>query len=672
MKIEQFEREFCNIRLVGAARYPWGMSKPSLASTHPELAAEAHGWDPSAISPGSGKKLGWKCKYGHVWDAVVCNRTRKNYGCPICSNKQILPGFNDLGTKFPEIASQAHGWDPRVISPMSNKKLEWKCQYGHIWSAVVGNRTFKKYGCPICSNQQLLSGFNDLETRFPEIASQAHGWDPSKVAPFSNVSMEWKCKGGHIWKAKVTNRTSRGDGCSVCSSHQTLSGFNDLLTTDPELAKEAFGWDPTIVAPKSNKKMDWKCASGHTWKSTVSARTSGSGCPFCGNRAVLPGFNDLATKNENLSSEAIGWDPRAYSRSSNKKLSWKCSLGHIWTASIANRSKGSGCPICGGKQVLQGFNDLATKNPDLSREAFGWDPSMVTTGSSKRFSWKCPLGHIYVATVAARTSGNGCPYCSRQKVLAGFNDLATTNPELVDSVDGWDPSTVIAGTLRKLNWKCPLGHTWTGTGAGMVRAKGCPICLGQRLLKGFNDLATAFPEIANEAFEWDPTTVMPGTDKKLKWKCIEGHIWSAPVYHRTGRDKTGCPTCSKSGFDPNGDGWLYFLEHEDWEMFQIGITNVPDDRLARHKRLGWTVLELRGPMDGHLTQNWESSILRMLKSEKADLANEKIAGKFDGYSEAWSKSTFLVDSIQSLMRFTEEFEEDKELNKMKRKRSNNG
>ena len=122
MKIEQFEREFCNIRLVGAARYPWGMSKPSLASTHPELAAEAHGWDPSAISPGSGKKLGWKCKYGHVWDAVVCNRTRKNYGCPICSNKQILPGFNDLGTKFPEIASQAHGWDPRVIVESGGSK----------------------------------------------------------------------------------------------------------------------------------------------------------------------------------------------------------------------------------------------------------------------------------------------------------------------------------------------------------------------------------------------------------------------------------------------------------------------------------------------------------------------------------------------------------------------
>ena len=91
-------------------------------------------------------------------------------------------------------------------------------------------------------------------------------------------------------------------------------------------------------------------------------------------------------------------------------------------------------------------------------------------------------------------------------------------------------------------------------------------------------------------------------------------------------------------------------------MFQIGITNDPDKRLGQHKKIGWELLELRGPMDGHLTQQWETAILRMLKSNGADLSNDKIAGKFDGYSEAWSKSTFEVGSIKELMRLTEEFE----------------
>jgi hypothetical protein len=94
-------------------------------------------------------------------------------------------------------------------------------------------------------------------------------------------------------------------------------------------------------------------------------------------------------------------------------------------------------------------------------------------------------------------------------------------------------------------------------------------------------------------------------------------------------------------------------------MYQIGITNNPDKRLNQHKKLGWDLLELRGPMDGHLTQQWETAILRMLKANGADLSNAKIAGKFDGYSEAWSKSTFEAKSIKELMQLTEEFEEGK-------------
>jgi hypothetical protein len=92
-------------------------------------------------------------------------------------------------------------------------------------------------------------------------------------------------------------------------------------------------------------------------------------------------------------------------------------------------------------------------------------------------------------------------------------------------------------------------------------------------------------------------------------------------------------------------------------MLQIGITNIPDDRLNDHRKLGWEVLEIRGPMDGLLTQQWETAILRMLKAKGADLSNKEIAGKFDGYSEAWSQSTFPVKSIKELMRLTEEFED---------------
>jgi predicted GIY-YIG superfamily endonuclease len=104
---------------------------------------------------------------------------------------------------------------------------------------------------------------------------------------------------------------------------------------------------------------------------------------------------------------------------------------------------------------------------------------------------------------------------------------------------------------------------------------------------------------------------------------------------------------------------MYLIEQPDWEMLQIGITNYLDQRLNGHKKLGWEILETRGPMDGQLARDWETSILKMLRAKKVDLGSDKIAGKFDGVSEAWSKAKFQVKSISELMRLTEEFEEMK-------------
>ena len=121
---------------------------------------------------------------------------------------------------------------------------------------------------------------------------------------------------------------------------------------------------------------------------------------------------------------------------------------------------------------------------------------------------------------------------------------------------------------------------------------------------------------------------------------------------------------NKLKFDPNKDGWLYFMEHESLGYLQIGITNFPDDRLKLHAKFGWELLQLRGPMDGHLTGNWETSILKMLRSKGAQMGPAK--GDINKLSKAdskafvgtemWLKESFRANSINELMRLTEEFE----------------
>lgn len=495
-----------------------------------------------------------------------------------------------------------------------------------------------------------------LSVTHPELGKQADGWDPSKVTAGSGARLQWRCQFGHLWFSKVYNRTN-GTGCPICSGRQVLQGFNDLLTTDPAVAKEAFGWDASLVPRSSNKKKEWICHLGHQWIATINNRTLGKGCPICGGRQVLKGFNDLATTEPELAKQAFGWNPELVTRGTHSKMEWVCINGHRWSASVVSRSRGTGCPTCSGQQVLEGFNDLATVEPELAKQADGWDPKMITRSSGIRKRWKCKLGHQWGATVANRAAGRGCPVCGGKLVLEGFNDLPTTDPEIAKQAFGWNPKTVTRSSNAKKLWKCEFEHEWETSVNHRTRPSGCPVCIGQKVLVGFNDLRTLDPEIAKQASGWDPTTVTRGSSLVRKWKCGAGHSWKTSVAHRT-IEGTGCPSCSNTGFDPSSKGWFYFLTHSQWQMLQIGISNVPNDRLKSHKKLGWELLELRGPMDGQLTQQWETSILKMLKAKGADLSNSTIAGKFDGYSEAWSNSTFEVSSIKELMRLTEEYEDN--------------
>src|SRR5665213_2856524 len=325
-----------------------------------------------------------------------------------------------LTETHPDLAVQAVGWDPGTVSRGSNTKLNWRCDLGHTWMATPNARTYMRSGCPVCSGQQLLPGFNDLVTSHPELAQQAVGWDPSTVSRGSNKKVKWRCTDGHFWTASIAHRSqaSGATGCPICSGATVLAGFNDLATTDPKLAEQADGWDPATVSRGSGKRVSWQCAFGHRWEATPNNRSNGKGCPVCSGRAVVAGFNDLATTDPGIASQADGWDPTTVTRSSHRSMKWKCERAHTWTAPVAGRTSGNGCPYCGNRRLLVGFNDLATTHPEIAREADDWDPSSVMTGSNKRVAWTCEFGHQWKTQVNNRTFlGTGCPTCA----VGGFS-----------------------------------------------------------------------------------------------------------------------------------------------------------------------------------------------------------------------------------------------------------
>ncbi len=252
---------------------------------------------------------------------------------------------------------------------------------------------------------------------------------------------------------------------------------------------------------------------------------------------------------------------------SNRKAWWIGKCGHEWESVVASRVMGAGCPYCSGNKVLCGFNDLATLYPDLANE---WHPSknqdltpsMVSPGSEKIVWWLGPCGHEYKQRIANRKHGMGCPHCRSKKIsqkvrehnLNRSGSLALSYPEIAAE---WHPTkngdltpdTIVGGYGKSIWWLGRCGHEREASPANRIRGTGCPICANQKVLEGFNDLKTMYPEIAAE---WHPTKnadllpiqVVAKSNKSVWWfgKC--GHEWKAPISKRT-REGHGCPVCAR-------------------------------------------------------------------------------------------------------------------------------
>ena len=131
-------------------------------------------------------------------------------------------------------------------------------------------------------------------------------------------------------------------------------------------------------------------------------------------------------------------------------------------------------------------NSLADTNLQIASE---WSdrngelrPDRVGARSRKNVWWHCPVcGNEYRMLIGSRVKGISCPYCSNQRVLQGFNDLATTDPELVKE---WDyeqntllPETVPRTCCYRVWWKCKNGHHWSMKIADRtLEGKGCIWC----------------------------------------------------------------------------------------------------------------------------------------------------------------------------------------------------
>lgn len=255
---------------------------------------------------------------------------------------------------------------------------------------------------------------------------------------------------------RIHNR-NKSVACPYLAGKAIWPGFNDLATVSPELVTQ---WHPTKngelkptqVTANTDKKVWWLYPYDDPntgkhfdfeWEASICSRSRGSDCPYLAGNAVWPGFNDLATVNQELAAQ---WHfsrngdlkPIQFTANSNKKVWWLYPYDdpvtgkHFdfeWKSDITHRNSGLGCPYLSGRAVWPGFNDLATINHDIAAQ---WHPTrngslkptQVTEKSGIMVWWLFPYDdpktgkHFdfeWKSKVVNRNFGCGCPYLTTYK-----------------------------------------------------------------------------------------------------------------------------------------------------------------------------------------------------------------------------------------------------------------
>ena len=466
------------------------------------------GLDPNVLTTGNESKVWWKCsKCGYSWRASIQMRAKHKTGCAVCKGLKILPGYNDLMIKNPDLMNE---WDfkknneiglyPYNVGPRTIRKAWWKCPNGHpSYFASINGRVVRGCGCAVCKNKKVLSGVNDLATTRPEMLEQWNyerndelGITPDSVTGVSGKKVWWKCSKGHEWEATIAHISS-GRGCPHCNNGRSTSFpeqaiFYYISQMDDSCINRYKLDNHEIDIYIPDKKIGIEYNGGYWHKGMKKLKRDLDKRSFYDEHGIkIISINEVYRKSANFKSDYIEHKGDYYINDSDDEALSNVIIELIKTIFDANIE----INIEADRSKIYDSYAHSEESWSFAMEAdkckFKWDyerngslrPEHVSRRSGKVVYWLCPNGHSFKGSVHT-INQRRCPICYKNKLKS--NCLELKHPELLDE---WDyeknvditPDKVMYGSTRKVWWKCKKGHpSWQACISSRAKGHGCPIC----------------------------------------------------------------------------------------------------------------------------------------------------------------------------------------------------
>lgn len=345
---------------------------------------------------------------------------------------------------------------PFMIKPNRHEKYYWEDEYHHEWYASPNQRVGCGSGCPICNKhstsypeQFLYWAFKQLYVN-TENRQKVFGLEYDITIPEIPLFIEYSAKNWHEGKEKLSKKKRE-----LCKNHNIdyIEIIADRNCNEIEIENDYIRYNPhynsnktlinvlQIIFKKYNQDINQLDINDIQNKA------------FEYSKGLIELSKRLSTIRPDLANEFVedlnnGLKSENLTPGSSIEVIWECPNCHItYTAKVCSRNRGTGCPICKSKKIIEGFNDLQTRRPDITNNIWDFDsndkinlkPTKVAVNSHIYAYFRCQeCGYLQYTSISDKTKKkpNGCPVCANKIVIAGYNDLQTKFPKLVAKL--WD------------------------------------------------------------------------------------------------------------------------------------------------------------------------------------------------------------------------------------------
>ena len=597
----------------------------------------------------------WICpKCGKEFDKNVAayikgiERNEKEALCPECAYADRIERKGSPGDKIENIDEVWDGSNEKNYNEYPADSFDtvmWKCpDCGGRFSMMIAYYILQldigRVPCPYCSGKEPLAGFNTIETVLPyaaEVWSDENEKSYTNYLPDSDEYAKWVCRKCHgTFKSPIDlyirDAESGINRCPYCLNLEPKAGFNTLEMYIDDIDEV---WSPKNMLSYTHYIFNCdmsalfickKCHGTYSYAVNryVSERRKGlETCPYCQNKSVLAGYNSLDTVITNIDDVWAASNKMSYSRfpvTSYILADWNCmKCGSVFKKKISKyiqnvKDEKENCPYCSGNKVLAGYNSLDTvldNIDDIWSSKNDQDYTEFTIFSAQKAIWKCPkCGGDFRRKIRDyirnfETNTENCPYCSGNKVLAGYNSLDTVLDNIDDiwsskndrSYTDFSPSS-----FESVEWKCPV---CAGTFKQKIRSyvtqvengnNPCPYCNGKRALAGFNSLETVIDDLDDvwdKSNEKSYTEVLLSSSYNAYWKCRTCNgVYQKKVsdyVKAVKEEKSICPYCNNkkplAGLNTIEDvkpDWL-----DEWSYRDNYLLCGPDELMPNSMRKVW-------------------------------------------------------------------------------------